>query len=65
MNITNPAFRKAAEEVIIALVDHVKDHPCVIGYQVDSEIKAYDTSGPNVQAAFVKWTGSAIPILSR
>jgi beta-galactosidase len=63
MNITNPAFRKAAEEVIIALVDHVKDHPCVIGYQVDNETKAYDTSGPNVQAAFVKWMRQRNPDL--
>ncbi len=54
MDITNPAFRDAAQRVIVALVDHVKDHPSVIGYQLDNETKAYDTSGPNVQAAFVQ-----------
>jgi len=32
MDITNPNFRNAAERVIIALVDRVKDHPSVIGY---------------------------------
>lgn len=53
MDITDPDYRRAAERVIIALVDHVKDHPAVIGYQVDNETKAYNTSGPNVQAAFV------------
>lgn len=53
MDITDPDFRRAAERVIIKLVDHVKDHPAVIGYQVDNETKAYFTSGPNVQAAFV------------
>jgi beta-galactosidase len=46
MDITNPAFRQAAEQVIVALVDHVKDHPSVIGYQLDNETKAYNTSGP-------------------
>lgn len=54
MDITDPDYRRAAERVIVALVDHVKDHPAVIGYQVDNETKAYDTSGPNVQAAFVE-----------
>jgi beta-galactosidase len=53
MDITDPDYRRAAERVIIALVDHVKDHPAVIGYQIDNETKAYNTSGPNVQAAFV------------
>jgi len=37
----------------VALIDHVKDPPAVIGYQLDNETKAYNTSGPNVQAAFV------------
>ena len=64
MDITNPAFREAAQQVIIALVDHVKDHPSVIGYQVDNETKAYDTSGPNVQAAFVKWMQQRYPDLA-
>jgi beta-galactosidase len=64
MDITNPAFRKAAEQVIIALVDHVKDHPSVIGYQLDNETKAYGTSGPNVQAAFVAWMRGRFPNLA-
>jgi beta-galactosidase len=54
MDITNPAFRAAAQRAIIALVDHVKDNRAVIGYQIDNETKAYQTSGPNVQAAFVE-----------
>ena len=64
MDITNPAFRAAAEQVIVALVDHVKDHPSVIGYQLDNETKAYDTSGPNVQAAFVQWMRQRYPDLA-
>lgn len=54
MDITSPEFRKAAERAIVALIGHVKDNPAVIGYQLDNETKAYGTSGPNVQAAFVE-----------
>ena len=54
MDITNEHFRAAAKAMIIALVEHVKDHPSVIGYQIDNETKSYRTSGPNVQAAFVE-----------
>ena len=64
MDITNPAFRAAAERVIVALVEHVKAHPSVIGYQLDNETKAYDTSGPNVQAAFVAWMRARHPDLN-
>src|SRR5277367_1653182 len=64
MDITNPTFRDAAQEVIVALIDHVKDHPSVIGYQLDNETKAYDTSGPNVQAAFVRSIQQRHPDLS-
>lgn len=53
MDITNDHFREAAQAMIIALVDHVKDHPSVIGYQLDNETKSYHTSRPDVQAAFV------------
>ena len=45
-------------------MDHVKDHPSVIGYQLDNETKAYDTSGPNVQAAFVKSLRQRYPDLA-
>ena len=65
MDITSPAFREAAQQVIIALVDHVKDHPSVIGYQIDNETKANGTSGPNVQAAFVLWMKQRYPELNK
>jgi len=64
MDITNQSFRDAAQRVIEALIDHVKDHPCVIGYQLDNETKSYETSGPNVQAAFVKWMRERHPDLA-
>ena len=54
MDITNPHFRTYAERVIRKLLEHVKDHPAVIGYQVDNETKHYQTAGPAVQALFVQ-----------
>ena len=55
MDITNEHFRKHAEQVIRKIMEHVKDHPAIIGYQVDNETKSYGTSGPNVQKQFVEY----------
>jgi beta-galactosidase len=55
MDITNPRFREHAERVIRKLLEHVKDHPAIVGYQVDNETKHYQTAGPAVQALFVKY----------
>jgi beta-galactosidase len=33
----NPYFRQHAEKVIREIVSHFKDHPAVIGYQIDNE----------------------------
>ncbi|CAN7533528.1 beta-galactosidase [Pseudoduganella sp. LjRoot289] len=55
MDITNPHFRRAAERAIRKMLAHVKDHPAIIGYQVDNETKPYNTSGPNVQQQFVAY----------
>lgn len=53
MDITNEYFLFHAERVIRKIMEHVKDHPAIIGYQVDNETKHYDTAGDNVQKAFV------------
>jgi len=53
MDITNPHFRFYAERVIRLLVEHVKDQPAVIGFQVDNETKSYHVSSPGVQRGFV------------
>ena len=53
MDITNPHFRFYAERVIRLLVEHVKDQPAVIGFQVDNETKSYRVSSPGVQRGFV------------
>lgn len=55
MDITNPTYMFYAERVIRKLIAHVKDHPSVIGYQVDNETKFYGTCGPNVVHKFIKY----------
>ncbi|MEO7494438.1 MAG: beta-galactosidase [Massilia sp.] len=55
MDITNVHFKTAAERVIRKMLDHVKNHPAIIGYQVDNETKAYNVSGPSVQKLFVAY----------
>jgi beta-galactosidase len=53
MNIVSRTFRVYAERVIRALMEHVKDRRCVIGYQLDNETKHYGTAGGSVQKLFV------------
>lgn len=55
MDITSPVYLFYAERVIRKLMEHVKDHPAIIGYQADNETKHYHTSGSNVQLQFVKY----------
>lgn len=63
MDITNVHFRAAAEKAIRKMLEHIKDHPAIIGYQIDNETKPYGTSGPNVQAQFVAYMKARYPSL--
>jgi beta-galactosidase len=48
----NPYFRQHAERVIREIVSHFKDHPAVIGYQIDNETAPTYVTTPYVNAAF-------------
>ena len=61
MDITNPNYLSHAERVIRVLMEHVKDVPHVIGYQLDNETKSYGTAGPRVQAMFVDYLKENFP----
>ena len=61
MDITNPDYLSHAERVICVLMEHVKDVPHVIGYQLDNETKSYGTAGPRVQAMFVDYLKENFP----
>src|SRR5437773_11249378 len=36
-DLLNPHFRRHAERIVRQIVSHFKDHPAVIGYQIDNE----------------------------
>jgi len=55
MDITNVHFKYYAERVIRKIMEHVKNHPAIIGYQLDNETKSYGTAGPEVQKLFVQY----------
>lgn len=55
MDITHPGYRMHAERVIRTLMEHIKDVPHIIGFQLDNETKSYDTAGPRAQQMFVEY----------
>jgi beta-galactosidase len=65
MDITHPAYLFYAERVIHQIVSHFKDHPAVIGYQIDNETSAYGTAGPSVQVGFVEYLKKQFGSVSR
>ena len=50
----NPYFRQAAERVIREIIGRFKDHPAVIGYQIDNETFPTGVPTPYMNAAFVE-----------
>jgi len=55
MDITHPAYLFYAERIIRQLMAHYKDHPAIIGYQIDNETSSYGTAGKNVQIGFIEY----------
>lgn len=53
MDITNKSYLFYCERVIRELMEHVKDHPAVIGYQIDNETKHFGTASPEAQREFL------------
>ncbi len=51
-DLTHPVYRRYAERIIRRLVGRFKDHPAVIGYQLDNETHPSGTADIDVQAAF-------------
>jgi len=51
-DLTHPVYRRYAERIIRRLVGRFKDHPAVIGYQLDNETHASGTADAPVQKMF-------------
>ena len=53
-DLLNPTYRFYCERVIRKIVEHYKDNPDVIGYQVDNETGADGAANHDVQMGFVE-----------
>jgi beta-galactosidase len=53
MDYDNPLFRKYAEQLIVKIVEHYRNNPDVIGWQIDNETSSYSASNPDVFDGFV------------
>jgi beta-galactosidase len=53
MDTDNPTFRFYAERVIRNLVEHYRNNPAVIGWQIDNETSSYGASNQDVFDGFV------------
>ena len=53
MDTDNPTFRFYAQRIIRNLVDHYKNNPNVIGWQIDNETGSYGASNNDVFTGFV------------
>lgn len=53
MDIENPTFRFYAQRIIANLVQHYKNNPYVIGWQIDNETASYGASNHDVFTGFV------------
>ncbi len=51
-DITHPVYRRYAERIIRRLVGRFRDHPAIIGYQLDNETHPSGTADVPVQATF-------------
>jgi beta-galactosidase len=51
-DLTHPVYRRYAERIIRRLVSRFRDHPAVIGYQLDNETHPSGTADAHVQEAF-------------
>jgi len=55
MDITHPTYLFYSERIIRQVISHFRNHPAVIGYQIDNETASYGTAGKNVQSGFVDY----------
>lgn len=53
MDTDNPIFRFYARRLIVHLVEHYRNNPNVIGWQIDNETSSYGASNPDVFTGFV------------
>ncbi len=55
VDLTHPTYRWYAERIIRQIVSHFRDHPAVIGYQIDNETHPNASFGQNMHVDFVNY----------
>jgi beta-galactosidase len=51
-DLMNATYRDYSERVIRKILEHYKDNPAVIGYQIDNETSSAGAANPDIQAGF-------------
>jgi len=54
-DLLNPTYRFYGERVIRKIVEHYRNNPAVIGYQIDNETGSMDPYNRDVQAGFINY----------
>ncbi len=54
-DLMNATYRSYCERVIRKILEHYKDNPAVIGYQIDNETSSAGAANPDVQVAFKEY----------
>jgi beta-galactosidase len=54
-DLMNPTFRFYCERIIRKLLEHYKNNPAVIGWQIDNETSTAGAANPDVQEGFKKY----------
>lgn len=57
-DLMNAQYRFYCERVIRKILEHYKDNPAVIGYQIDNETSSAGAANPDVQAGFKEYLKS-------
>jgi len=57
-DLMNSTYRFYCERVIRKILEHYKDNPAVIGYQIDNETSSAYAANPDVQAGFKEYLKS-------
>ncbi|HTR67072.1 MAG TPA: beta-galactosidase [Terriglobales bacterium] len=55
VDLLNPTYRFYCQRVIRKIVEHYKDNPAVIGYQIDNETSSAEAANHDVQVGFVDY----------
>ena len=54
-DLANPTYRFYCERVIRRILEHYKNNPAVIGYQIDNETSSSGAANPDVQIGFADY----------